>query len=107
MRMNISVPDDLAKEVRERNLPISAICQRALAMEVGKLRAVEAAAGDPEGKELARLAHALGDPTLVRLVEAQNRQVAAVKRLEAAHAQLDASQLAELRTRIERLEGQR
>lgn len=30
MRMNISVPDELAEQVRARDLPISAICQDAL-----------------------------------------------------------------------------
>src|SRR2546421_7459354 len=42
MRMNISVPDTLAAQVRARNLPISAICQRALSKEVDRLRAIEA-----------------------------------------------------------------
>jgi hypothetical protein len=37
MRMNISVPDDLAEQVRKRDLPISAICQRALREEISKL----------------------------------------------------------------------
>jgi hypothetical protein len=39
MRMNISVPDDLAQEVRERDLPISAICQQALREEANRARA--------------------------------------------------------------------
>lgn len=43
MRMNISVPDELAEQVRERNLPISAICQRALREELGRLSAAQAA----------------------------------------------------------------
>jgi hypothetical protein len=37
MRMNISVPDELAEQVRERDLPISAICQRALREAVSRL----------------------------------------------------------------------
>jgi hypothetical protein len=37
MRMNISVPDALAEEVRQRNIPISAICQRALRDELDRL----------------------------------------------------------------------
>jgi Post-segregation antitoxin CcdA len=41
MRMNISVPDALAEEVRRRDLPISAICQRALRDEVTRARAIE------------------------------------------------------------------
>jgi hypothetical protein len=36
--MNISVPDALAEEVRRREVPISAICQRALRSEVDRLR---------------------------------------------------------------------
>jgi post-segregation antitoxin CcdA len=43
MRMNISVPDALAEEVRQRNVPISAVCQRALRDEVDRLRRVEGA----------------------------------------------------------------
>ena len=34
MRMNISVPDTLAGDVRRLGLPVSAICQRALHDEV-------------------------------------------------------------------------
>lgn len=41
MRMNISVPDDLANEVRKHDLPISAICQRALREEVNRLHVIE------------------------------------------------------------------
>jgi len=41
MRMNISVPDELAAEVRRLDIPTSAVCQRALREEVGRLRAVE------------------------------------------------------------------
>jgi hypothetical protein len=44
MRMNISVPDALADEVRRRDIPISAICQRALQEEVDRLDAAEHAA---------------------------------------------------------------
>jgi Post-segregation antitoxin CcdA len=39
MRMNISVPDTLAEEVRRREVPISAVCQRALRDEVARLAA--------------------------------------------------------------------
>ena len=39
MRMNISVPDDLAVQVRMQSLPVSAICQRALREEVDRARA--------------------------------------------------------------------
>lgn len=42
MRMNISVPDALAEEVRQRDIAISAVCQRALSDEVARLRAIEA-----------------------------------------------------------------
>ena len=40
--MNISVPDRLADEVRQLDIPISAVCQRALRDEVARLHAVEA-----------------------------------------------------------------
>lgn len=42
MRMNISVPDDLAEEVRRRDIAISAVCQHALREEVARLRTLEA-----------------------------------------------------------------
>ena len=38
MRMNISVPDDLARQVRERKLPVSQICQEALRQAVSGRR---------------------------------------------------------------------
>lgn len=41
--MNISVPDALGEEVRRRDLPISAICQRALRDEVEARRALDLA----------------------------------------------------------------
>lgn len=41
MRMNISVPDALAEEVRQRNVSISAVCQRALRDEVSRLSRLE------------------------------------------------------------------
>lgn len=41
MRMNISVPDTLAEEVRRRDVPISAVCQRALRDEVARLKAMD------------------------------------------------------------------
>jgi hypothetical protein len=41
MRMNISVPDTLADEVRKRDVPISAICQRALREEVSRMQIIE------------------------------------------------------------------
>jgi Post-segregation antitoxin CcdA len=43
MRMNISVPDALAEEVRRRDIAISAVCQRALREEVDRLQEFEAA----------------------------------------------------------------
>jgi hypothetical protein len=43
MRMNISVPDALAEEVRRRDIAISSVCQRALYDEVRRLRAIEEA----------------------------------------------------------------
>jgi len=43
MRLNISVPDALADEVRRRDLPISAICQRALRDEVSRQQTIERA----------------------------------------------------------------
>ncbi|MEW1642538.1 type II toxin-antitoxin system CcdA family antitoxin [Streptomyces sp. NPDC091219] len=46
MRMNISVPDSLAEQVRARDLPISAICQKALLDAVERERAKEGLMSD-------------------------------------------------------------
>jgi hypothetical protein len=43
MRMNISVPDELAAQVRELELPISAICQNALRDEVNRIHTIKTA----------------------------------------------------------------
>jgi hypothetical protein len=59
MRMNISVPDTLAKQIRERNLPISAICQRALREEVDRLRAIETA-----DEDMSQITVDVGEPYL-------------------------------------------
>jgi hypothetical protein len=44
-KINIDVPDDLARQVRARNLPVSAICQRALRAEISRLQTIEQAVG--------------------------------------------------------------
>jgi hypothetical protein len=44
-KINIDVPDELATQVRARELPVSAICQRALRAEVSHLQTIEQAAG--------------------------------------------------------------
>jgi hypothetical protein len=59
MRMNISVPDTLAAEVRKRDLPISAICQRALSAELERLKGLERASGDME-----KITVEVGEPSL-------------------------------------------
>lgn len=41
--MNISVPDALAEEVRQQDIPVSAVCQRALCDEVSRRRETEPA----------------------------------------------------------------
>lgn len=41
MRLNISVPDDLAEQVRDRDLPTSAICQTALRSAVEQAKKKE------------------------------------------------------------------
>lgn len=48
MRMNISVPDELAEQVRAHDLPISAICQEALRKAVERARLQEKAMNDIE-----------------------------------------------------------
>ncbi len=60
MRMNISVPDDLATAVRELELPISAICQHALRSEVVKARAVA------QGGSMQEITIEVGDPILTQ-----------------------------------------
>jgi hypothetical protein len=44
-KINIDVPDDLAKQVRARELPVSAICQRALRAEISHMQTIEHAVG--------------------------------------------------------------
>lgn len=48
MRMNISVPDDLAEQVRALDLPISSICQKALNTAVQDAEKRAAFVGDLE-----------------------------------------------------------
>lgn len=54
MRMNISVPDELAEQVRKFDLPISAVCQKALGAAVEKAERRAAFTGDL-GQVVARL----------------------------------------------------
>src|ERR1700726_3007644 len=74
MRMNISVPDALAEEVRQRNIPISSVCQRALREEVDRRRLAEDAtdifvyvANDENGPfdPAAHPGYVSGTPTLI------------------------------------------
>lgn len=58
MRMNISVPDQLAEEVRQRDISISAVCQRALRDEVARLRRTGAVG------EMEKITVNVGDPSL-------------------------------------------
>ena len=58
MRMNISVPDQLAEEVRQHDIAISAVCQRALRDEVARLRTIE------ELGEMGKITVSVGDPSL-------------------------------------------
>jgi len=43
--INVDLPDDLAVQVRRRELPVSAICQRALRAEISHLQTIEQAVG--------------------------------------------------------------
>ena len=43
--INVDLPDELAKQVRARELPVSAICQRALRAEISHLQTIEQAVG--------------------------------------------------------------
>ena len=43
--VKVDLPDELAEQVRKRDLPVSAICQRALRAEVSHLLTIEQAAG--------------------------------------------------------------
>ena len=44
-KINIELPDELAEQVRKRQLPVSAICQRALRAEISNLQTIEQAVG--------------------------------------------------------------
>jgi len=106
MRMNISVPDDLAEAVRGLHLPVSAICQNALREEVEKFMAITAGNDASEDEEMARLVADIGNPELMRLVGDQNRMAAGINRL-LANSKKQADQVAELRELIERMERRR
>jgi post-segregation antitoxin (ccd killing protein) len=43
--INVDLPDDLAEQVRKRDLPVSAICQRALRAEIAHFQPIEQAVG--------------------------------------------------------------
>ena len=58
MRMNISVPDALAEQVRDRNIAVSALCQRALRAEVERLRILE------DGSGMERITVEVGEPAV-------------------------------------------
>jgi hypothetical protein len=58
MRMNISVPDELAAQVRDLELPISAICQNALRAEVENLAAIG------EGVTMRQITVETGEPIM-------------------------------------------
>ena len=44
-KINVDLPDDLAEQVRARELPVSAICQRALRAEISRIHTMEQAVG--------------------------------------------------------------
>jgi post-segregation antitoxin (ccd killing protein) len=49
-KINVYLPDDLATEVKARNIPVSRIAQQALREEVERMRTIEQ--NTPESKEL-------------------------------------------------------
>jgi post-segregation antitoxin (ccd killing protein) len=107
MRMNISVPDDLAEAVRELHLPISAICQNALREAVEKFMADTAAGNDAsQDEELARIVTDTGNAELMRLARDQNRMAAGINRL-LANSKRQADKVAELQELIEQMERRR
>jgi Post-segregation antitoxin CcdA len=55
--MNISVPDSLAAQVREQNIAVSAVCQRALRAEVDRAQR----AAEP-GQRLEEITIEVGEP---------------------------------------------
>jgi hypothetical protein len=54
-KINVDLPEELAKQVRARELPVSAICQRALRAEISHLQTIEQAVG---------IIVQVGDPTV-------------------------------------------
>jgi hypothetical protein len=44
-KINVDLPEELAHQVRARDLPVSAICQRALRAEISHLQTIEQAVG--------------------------------------------------------------
>lgn len=83
MRLNISVPDDLAKEARRLNIAISAICQGALRWEVHRLRQIEiqeAANGEQLAQAVAQAAEAAGAHVGPEAAESIAREVSRLLR---------------------------
>ncbi|MGI5215813.1 Clp protease N-terminal domain-containing protein [Plantactinospora sp. CA-290183] len=69
-KINIYLPDELAEAVRESNVPVSAVCQRALEQAVRRVTAIrETALGDLDDADFAaRLPHFTGRArTVLRL----------------------------------------
>jgi Post-segregation antitoxin CcdA len=89
MRMNISVPDGLAEQVRKLDLPISAVCQKALGAAVEKAERRAAFTGDL-GQVVARLR------ATVDAEEAEEREDGAIDGMEWAKLWATARELAEL-----------
>lgn len=55
-KINVYLPDDLAETVKDLNIPVSAICQRALEVSVKRLTAVRGlTVGDLDGDRLSQL----------------------------------------------------
>ena len=44
-QVTIELPDDLAEQVKARELPVASICQRALRAEISHLQTIEHAVG--------------------------------------------------------------
>lgn len=68
MRMNISVPDELAERVRALDLPISSVCQKALSAEADAAEKRAKMAGDLT-TVAARLRQSIDDEASARFQE--------------------------------------
>ncbi|HEX2133701.1 MAG TPA: Clp protease N-terminal domain-containing protein [Actinophytocola sp.] len=92
-KVNVYLPDDLAENVKDAGLPVSAICQRALEQSVKRVTAIRAVAvGDLEGLDptagLNHFTQRAKDVVKLAIARAQERGAAEIGTRDLLHALL-------------------